>query len=901
MALKKTTRNLLLVLLACAACGAAIFGRSFPPGRLFIPLHSERLQPWRAELSPERSAEFARHELTDVTDKLISFRADDEITLAAWRAGRLPLWNPTSAGGVPHLAQGLYGVFYPPHALMRWLAPERAYGFLAALHHFLAALCTFLFLRRIGCHPAGACLGGLAFGFSTCLLMRAHYYQYVACFAWLPLGLLLVEVWFERRSLVQLACLALVTATVLLAGWPQTAAYTVFCWIALAVYRAAALDLRASWVKVLGAALVVAAAGTAARPFLDEGERLLVLALAPHVALLLVFLASPGKIAFLGRMLPFGCALAVGLLIASLQYLPAVEWAPWANRGGLGAPELQARLGLRPLFLLDALLPGFFGTPDFSYQHSIYHLTRVLALAPEDLLAAPDKLGNLVENTVYFGLLPLFLAALGLLARAARRGFLATVALLFGGFALGIPLFVYPLFFSGFCAGADPRRALGVLVFACCGLAGLGFSAVAQGGLRGAARALALLLFLAAAAALAAGLRAGDSVLIAPLVRNADLVAHQIGAASNVPAAALAANADLVRACLLRAGAAGALSAAALLLLTARLRPLWRLGPALAVAAADLLLAALPLTGTQPAAGFLGGHPLIEHVRELCGPDGRLARYDGGSDPSPVTVPLPPNVAGAYGLRDAWCYTVSPPRRFLEIAGRIDPSWRLGGSVYIPPLSRPEHLASRALDLLGVRAILGCGEPPAPLPPGITLDGRCGACFVLRNERALPRAFTVAAAEDGRLLDDATRLDRLLAPEFDARATVLFEGGELPDCGEFAAADLPAAGIAAEEPERVVVRLSGGSSAGILVLLDSFAPGWTATVDGAAAPVLVADHAFRAVPFGKGAREIVLEYRPTSVRAGMAASLAGLGLALLGLIAGTLRARRRAPVPAGGA
>ncbi|MBI4881626.1 MAG: hypothetical protein HY812_18495 [Planctomycetes bacterium] len=901
MALKGTTRDLLLVLLAFAACSAAIFGRSFPPGRLFIPLHSERLMPWRAELAPERSAELAHHELTDLTDKLISFRADDAITLAAWRAGKLPLWNPTSAGGVPHLAQGLYGVFYPPHLLMRWLAPERAYGFLAALHHFLAALFTFLLLRRIGCHAAGAFLGGLAFGFSTYLLMRAHYYQYASCFAWLPLGLLLVEIWFERRSLAQLALLSLVAATVLLSGWPQTAVYTIFCWIALALYRAAVIDLQAGWSRVLGAALLVAAAGTAALPFLNENQRLVLLAFAPHAALLLVFLASPGKRAFLGRMLLFGSALAVGLLIASLQYLPAVEWMPWANRGGLGAPEQQVQFGLRPLFLLDALLPGFFGAPGFSCQHSIFHLTRLFALAPADLLEDPAQLGNLVENTVYFGLLPLCLAALGLLARAARRGFLAFLALLFGAFALGVPAFVYPLYFSGFFAGADPRRALGALVFACCCLAGLGLSVVVRGGARRTARALAALLLAAAAAALAMAALAADDTLLAPFTAWAREVGHELGTGGAIPAGALAANAELVRGVLLRAGAAGALSAAALFLLATRLRPIWRMGPALVVAGVDLLLVALPLTGAQPAAGFLGGHPLIEHLRRTCARDGRLARYDAGGQPSPVTVPLPPNVAGCYGLLDAWCYTVSPPRRFLQIAERIDPSWRLGGSVYIPPLSRPEHLASRALDLMGVRAILGCGEPPAPLPPGIVLDLRFGACFVLRNERALPRAFTVAAAEDGRLLGDAARLDRLLAPDFDARATVLLEGGELPDCGLCAAADLPAAEIATEEPERVVVRLSGGSSAGILVLLDSYAPGWEATVDGEAAPVLLADHAFRAVPFGRNVREIVLEYRPRSVAAGLPLSLAGLGLALLGLLLGIAHDRRRPAEQAAGA
>ncbi|HVY62721.1 MAG TPA: hypothetical protein VHF22_13770, partial [Planctomycetota bacterium] len=75
---------------------------------------------------------------------------------------------------------------------------------------------------------------------------------------------------------------------------------------------------------------------------------------------------------------------------------------------------------------------------------------------------------------------------------------------------------------------------------------------------------------------------------------------------------------------------------------------------------------------------------------------------------------------------------------------------------------------------------------------------------------------------------------------------------------------------------------------GWLVLDDSCDPLWRATVNGAAAPVLPADHALRAVALRAGASRVELRYVSWPLRAGLALAAAGLA-ALLGLSA---RARR---------
>src|SRR5690606_2733878 len=176
--------------------------------------------------------------------------------------------------------------------------------------------------------------------------------------------------------------------------------------------------------------------------------------------------------------------------------------------------------------------------------------------------------------------------------------------------------------------------------------------------------------------------------------------ADALGVALDVPEDALVAADQLLREVLLRFGTLAWPAAAALLLLASRARPWLRLAPAAVLVALDLVLAARPTTATQPAEGFLGSHPMIEHLQETVGRTGRLARYgEGGA--GLLGVSLSPNLAGVYGLLHAWCYTVTPPARWMRLCERIDPdgAWHPNG-VFVPPLASGAPLPSKALHLL---------------------------------------------------------------------------------------------------------------------------------------------------------------------------------------------------------
>jgi hypothetical protein len=100
--------------------------------------------------------------------------------------------------------------------------------------------------------------------------------------------------------------------------------------------------------------------------------------------------------------------------------------------------------------------------------------------------------------------------------------------------------------------------------------------------------------------------------------------------------------------------------------------------------------------------------------------------------------------------------------------------------------------------------------------------------------------------------------------------------------------------------DEVQVRMGRRTSPGLLVVSVALAPGWTARVDGRAAPVLRADHAFIGVRVPQDASEVWLQYRPPSLRVGIYLTLLGLaGLCALPCVALVGRLTSGRPLAAG--
>ena len=79
--------------------------------------------------------------------------------------------------------------------------------------------------------------------------------------------------------------------------------------------------------------------------------------------------------------------------------------------------------------------------------------------------------------------------------------------------------------------------------------------------------------------------------------------------------------------------------------------------------------------------------------------------------------------------------------------------------------------------------------------------------------------------------------------------------------------------------ENEIVLAASAEKPGYLVLSEVWYPGWRATVNGVAAPVLRANYTLRALPVPAGELAIRLWYAPDSWRRGLA--LFGVGVLLL--------------------
>ncbi|MDQ2810011.1 MAG: YfhO family protein, partial [Chloroflexota bacterium] len=155
------------------------------------------------------------------------------------------------------------------------------------------------------------------------------------------------------------------------------------------------------------------------------------------------------------------------------------------------------------------------------------------------------------------------------------------------------------------------------------------------------------------------------------------------------------------------------------------------------------------------------------------------------------------------------------------------------------------------------------------------LDGGSGGTSVYLNRNAQPRAWLVHRVET--VADPAARVRRLAEPAFDRAGTALLA---TPLPADQPLTTPPAAGtdkvtILGYAPETVDLA-TRSDTAGLLVLADQAFPGWSATVDGQAAPILTADHALRGVYLPAGAHSVRFTYAPLVFRLGAALTLIAL-------------------------
>jgi len=153
---------------------------------------------------------------------------------------------------------------------------------------------------------------------------------------------------------------------------------------------------------------------------------------------------------------------------------------------------------------------------------------------------------------------------------------------------------------------------------------------------------------------------------------------------------------------------------------------------------------------------------------------------------------------------------------------------------------------------------------------------------ILRYRDAMPRA---TIARDVRsVATDADAGALLRSPSFDVRHAIVVArdpGVVVPSVHASCAGGNDRLTFAADRPERVAIDATLACD-GVVVLHDTWFPGWVARVDGADAPVLRADETLRAVAVPAGSHRVVFSYESRAVRAGeLVSCIAAIAIVLL--------------------
>jgi O-antigen/teichoic acid export membrane protein len=655
--------------------------------------------------------------LSDLVLQNVQWKAFIRASLAQ---GEIPLWNPHQFAGIPFLAAGQQSALYPLSILYYILPLEAAYGWFTVVTLWMAGAFMFAFMRGIGVGHGGAAVSGIVYQLAGCFTASAVFPMIIAAAAWIPLLLLMIEWTIRRRplfgaptALPWLIGGAVALGCSILAGHVEITYYTL---LIMAYYAACRLLWELQRDRDLRAAIL-------------SGLRLLAL-------------------------------VGLGLGLAAVQFIPLFEFAAMNHRSG--SASYDAVIGwAHPLRdLIQFVLPNFYGSPAHHGYFDVFSrawidLTAepVFNLRGERLLTIDWGIKNYVESALYVGILPLALAAYGVIA-GGRRGqppyrwiFLA-LALIGLSFMFGLPTYRLLYALPGIDQLHSPFRWIVAVTLCAAALAGIGMDRLLSVPADKRLRRFIGWLLIAIGGQVIAAAAAGYALfgqIEAPLNRLLENLAEADRAFSGARMffsyqvgnlAGLALIALLAGAVFLRPRAWIAALAAALDLLIAS----WGFNPASDPALLDF---------TPPSIAWMQSQP----------GEWRYTTLDDPAQPPLMNA----NMGWRYGLDDIRGYESIISRQYVDYMRAIAPQVQLAYNriapfytTYADGFDYRRALASPRLDALNVRYVMTHLSTDLSDVDGYALAYEDAAVRIWENQDALPRAYT-AAGDAVEMIADSGR------------------------------------------------------------------------------------------------------------------------------------------------
>lgn len=341
-------------------------------------------QPWKAAAA-QFGVAYPQNHL--VADLVLENYAWKRFVVESLQHGEIPLWNPYTFAGEPFLANGQHSALYP-FSLIFYVAPLwQAYGWFTVSQLWLAGVWMYLLARVMGLRRTAAVIAAVTYQLSAFLVFSIVFSMIIAAAAWLPFILAMIELTIHRQP-----------------GLGRRPAQAP--WVVLGALGLGMAMLAGHVEMIYPYTLFVAGTFAAWRLVSHRSQGL----------------GKAGQtLAWLAAMI------GLGLALGAIQFLPMLETALLNFRQG--SASLAEVLGWSYPWrrIIAFLVPNFFGNESHHTYLDVFSFKTAPARAYADGQYVWWGIKQSVEGAAYLGILPLVLAALGILAGTPGKQRLSSV------------------------------------------------------------------------------------------------------------------------------------------------------------------------------------------------------------------------------------------------------------------------------------------------------------------------------------------------------------------------------------------------------------------------------------------------------------------------------------------
>ncbi len=201
-----------------------------------VPFPSDYLasffSPWSSY--PELFTPVRNNSMPDIISQIYPWRY---FSIESWKDFTVPLWNPYSFGGTPHLANYQSAALSPLNLGFLLFPFVDWWSFLIILQPLLAGLFTYIYAKSIKVSSTGSLISSISFMFCGFMTSWAGYGTLCYAVLFIPLSLFAVEKYFYTQRSRYLLLLSATIPLSFFSGHFQMSLYFLICVCAYVLYK----------------------------------------------------------------------------------------------------------------------------------------------------------------------------------------------------------------------------------------------------------------------------------------------------------------------------------------------------------------------------------------------------------------------------------------------------------------------------------------------------------------------------------------------------------------------------------------------------------------------------------------------------------------------------------------